>query len=132
MRHRMESTTFGFPLTLFWPRARRTSRHAGWAPTRCKEKKVTAWNVAFSHGTESKTLCHEYRPLKTAGWKKHAHGRSIGNAGGRISRSGNGERCVRITAPMARRGSIFHTITRGREHTAGAKTASAASATGTR
>src|SRR5216684_6972184 len=32
-----------------------------------KGKKMAAWNVAFSRVRESKTLCHEYRPSKTAG-----------------------------------------------------------------
>src|SRR5216684_3220002 len=66
------------------------------------------------------------------GWKRLACASGTGSAGDRISRSGNGVRCGRITAPTARRGSFSLTITRGREHTGGAKTGSVVSATGTR
>ena len=55
--------------------------------------------------------------------------RRVGSGGARTSRRASGERCARTTARAAPRGTTSPTTTRGHAPIAGAKTASAASAT---
>src|SRR6266849_7713033 len=86
----------------------------------------------FSQRSESKNPCHEYRQPKIASWKKPEQRKSIGSVGGRTCRSGNGVRCVKITAPTERRGSFFRTITRALARIVGVRTELEELATGTR
>src|SRR5437879_3813916 len=88
--------------------------------------------IAIAFRLRHIALCQEPQRRKIAGSKKGARTRSIGSAGDLTFPSASGARFAKITAGTAPRGNISRTTMRARARIAGAKTASAESATAIR